>query len=328
MTLEQIIKIIEKSAPPKLAMDWDNCGIQVAGSKKKIKRLCIALDPDEKSIEQSISFKADFLLTHHPLTIKPRLPNHQDSFYRILKSLLTTDTILYSAHTSLDANPQGPVRWLADKIGLKNIKVLYPTMTRSAARIFFQHPIDISLKDNDLQDHILDCQLDDQGKMISMVAFHDNVDACIALIKSKVWPFYHVVTPCPEADSICGIGFTGDLPDPLSWAEFIEKLKNLLEINFFSQAGNPPTEISTISCCPGSGADLAEKAFAQGADVFITGDMKYHQAQDAGQKGVVLDVGHFILEEKMMYEWYLSLKSELSDIQINFIRGESPLKVV
>jgi dinuclear metal center YbgI/SA1388 family protein len=265
MQLTKLIEIIETYAPPGLAMDWDRCGIQVAGTRNEIERLALALDPDEGTIQKAIDLQADFLLTHHPLALKPRLPDKPDSFYRIIKNLLTTDTILYSAHTSLDLNPQGPVSWLSGMLGLKDTSVLDP----------------------------------------------------VAVIESSK----------PGFQAEAGLGFTGFLPSPVSFDEFSRNLKNILGIEKIIQSGDAPGMVSIVSCCPGSGGDLALKAFKAGADVFITGDLKYHQAQESCRHGCVLDVGHFILEEKMMFEWSLILKDELEDIEVYFIEGRSPFKI-
>lgn len=246
-------------------MDWDRCGIQVAGSRSEIEKMALALDPDEETIQKAIDLQTDFLLTHHPLALKPRLPDKPDSFYRIIKNLLTTDTILYSAHTSLDLNPQGPVSWLSGKLGLKNTSVLDPVVINESLR--------------------------------------------------------------PGIHAEAGLGFTGSLPAPVSFDEFCRNLKDILGIEKIIQSGDAPGMVGVISCCPGSGGDLAWKAFKAGADVFITGDLKYHQAQETCRKGCVLDVGHFILEEKMMFEWSLILKDELEGVEVVFIEGRSPFKI-
>mgnify|MGYP002241548695 FL=1 len=61
------------------------------------------------------------ILAHHPLTMEGRFTDRLDSYHEVLSLLFRADVPLYSAHTSLDANPLGPVSWLADELGLCRI---------------------------------------------------------------------------------------------------------------------------------------------------------------------------------------------------------------
>ena len=62
--------------------------------------------------------------------------------------------------------------------------------------------------------------------------------------------------------------------------------------------GNLNDKINKVAVVTGSGADMFKKAKRSGADVLITGDMKYHDAQDALDIGMnVIDCGHFDTED-------------------------------
>lgn len=67
-------------------------------------------------------------------------------------------------------------------------------------------------------------------------------------------------------------------------------------------------------------------AFGRGADVFLTGDLKYHQAQAVQDLGLTVDVGHFCLEETMMRIWSDDLARELSPagLEVVFLPGRDP----
>lgn len=328
MQLKKILEIIESYAPPGLALEWDKCGIQVAGSKQDIKIMAVALDPDEKSINQAVKLNADFILTHHPLSLKPKLPDQQDSFKQILTTLLTSGTTLYSAHTSLDANPNGPARWLASELKLESVDLLCPTALKKYSQISFQHPIDFTITNFSCRKDILHKETTSEGLLQEVVLPSDKVDCFLQEIKKNIWPFFYMVTENPEYHQISGLGFTGRLVQSMSFELFLTRLKDILGIAHISMVGEPSDMIQTIACCPGSGGDMASKAFDMGADIFITGDLKYHQAQDLALKGAVLDVGHFILEEKMMFKWYNELKQSLKEIELIFIEGQSPFKIL
>ena len=120
--------------------------------------------------------------------------------------------------------------------------------------------------------------------------------------------------PLPESTEAAplGYGLVGDLPAPLPYADCLARLADLLDRDFFLTAGPAPALVRRLAYCPGSGASLAGRAFAAGADVFVTGDVKYHQAMDAAAQGHLADAGHFALEEAMTRRLAERLAAELT----------------
>jgi putative NIF3 family GTP cyclohydrolase 1 type 2 len=62
-------------------------------------------------------------------------------------------------------------------------------------------------------------------------------------------------------------------------------------------AGPNKAEIKKVAVCGGSGFFLLPAAIAAGAEIFITGDVKYHEFFDAEDKIVLADIGHFESEQ-------------------------------
>lgn len=96
------------------------------------------------------------------------------------------------------------------------------------------------------------------------------------------------------------IGRIGKLKKPLRFSQVIDLVCDELRINpsMISAAGNLDRVISKIGLCTGAGAEFTEAAAQQGCEAFITGDVKYHQAQDAREMGICLiDAGHYGTEK-------------------------------
>ena len=261
MKVFDIINLIEKMAPPEFAASWDNSGVQVAALREEIQSLAVLLDPTPESLGQAAEAGADFILAHHPLLRQPRYPNRVDSYLSTLSLLFTRNIWLYSAHTSLDANPEGPVRWLARELGLQSLEVLESTV------------------------------------------------------------------PLGPNSPLSGFGFSGILPEALSYNEFCRSLAAALGKDSWQSCGPKPAQVFRVACCPGSGHSLLTDAVASGADVYITGDVKYHIALEAVNLGLhVLDVGHFILEEEMMRRFAADLAAALP-LPVRFISGRDPITV-
>ena len=278
--ISEIIDVIEKTAPLGIAASWDASGVQVAALRREVGSVAVMLDPSLENVRCAADAGADFILAHHPLSMKPRFPNVCDDYLATLSLLFSRNIWLYSAHTSLDANPRGPVLWLARALGLKELGVLEPVAdARMAPAAGAQN----------------DRTKDDRAKG---------------------------GTSGPEG---FGFGFTGLLPQPVSYADFRVTLAQCLGKKDWQRCGPRPEYVSQVACCPGAGGSLLPYVLRSGADVFITGDIKYHTALDAVAGGLrVLDVGHFVIEEEMMRRFAEQLAGELS-VPVSFFPGTDPL---
>ncbi len=257
MKLSEIFCIIEETAPLAAAAAWDKSGLQVAALRENAEHVAVCIDPTPDAVSKALDAGADAIVTHHPLTLKPRYTDTLDNYHQVLRLLFNADVPLYAAHTSLDANALGPVGWYARHIGLQNICVLEPTAT-------FLNP---------------------QGQT-----------------------------------QIYGFGQVGDLIEPVSLEDLLSPLP---KIGASRLAGRCPSRIKRVAVCPGSGASLAQCAAQFGAELLITGDVKYHDALDAPLP--LLDLGHFALEEEMMRLFSVHLQECLSNVQITFIPAQDPL---
>lgn len=132
MKCDEVIRQIEKTAPLEIAAAWDHSGIQVPSRRAEITGLGVCLEPTPQSIRQAVEGGADMVLAHHPLSLEPRFPDRLDAYHEVLSLLFRENICLYSAHTSLDANPRGPVSWLLEALELQccpDAMVLEPTAT-------------------------------------------------------------------------------------------------------------------------------------------------------------------------------------------------------
>jgi dinuclear metal center YbgI/SA1388 family protein len=265
----EIIEVIEKIAPVSIAADWDHSGVQVAALRDDVTQVAVMLDPTLERLERAVQGGAEFIVTHHPLTMSPRFPDARDEYLRVLSLLLKHDVWLYSAHTSLDASPYGTARWLSEELELSRLSVLEPVPA----------PPDIlGVDENSLP---------------------------------------------PEF----GFGFVGALPKPLSYADFCSRMSIAVGRGEWTGCGRRPEVVFRVACCPGSGGSLMRLAAASGADVYITGDVKYHAALEAlSHKLRVLDVGHFVLEEEMTRRFAKQLEASLG-VRVWFSPSRDPLAV-
>ena len=257
MRQKDCIAAIERIACPAAAASWDASGMQVAGLRDEVRRVAVCLDPTPASVAAALEGGADFILSHHPLLLKGRLPSAPDAYHAVLRLLLRADVPLYAAHTSLDVNVYGPAGWLADELSLANRVVL-----EAAGRDAPQGPL--------------------------------------------------------------GYGLAGDLPEPMTLDALARVLGRHIDLSTAAICGAAPALVRRVSYCTGSGSSLWPAAAALGADVHITGDVKYHTALEAGI--CMIDVGHHSLEEEMMRRMALVLAGELPGTDVFFVPSASPLR--
>jgi len=101
-------------------------------------------------------------------------------------------------------------------------------------------------------------------------------------------------------DSDNGYLRKADLPEEKYFGDIIKDAAEALEMNLrlFRAVGDPETKVSRVGWCTGSGAEFIQDAADEGCQMYITGDVKYHDAQLAKGLGIcVLDAGHYGTEK-------------------------------
>ena len=117
-------------------------------------------------------------------------------------------------------------------------------------------------------------------------------------------------------DEVEMIGRIGILPHPMMLSSVVDLLAEVLnmetsEIRF---VGDPNQMITTVGMCTGAGADLMDLAISNGCQLFITGDLKYHDAQNAKAKGIaVIDAGHYGTEKTFADNFADKLKAVIGE---------------
>ena len=75
---------------------------------------------------------------------------------------------------------------------------------------------------------------------------------------------------------------------------YAEKIKTVFDLNHVRIVKSSSKEIKKVAIVNGSGASFWKKALKMKADLFITGDLKYHDALDAFEAGLnLIDIGHY-----------------------------------
>ena len=100
----------------------------------------------------------------------------------------------------------------------------------------------------------------------------------------------------PQADGISGSGCVGQVM-PTTLADMIKRVKEAFGCQAVRYCGNEEAVVKKVALCGGSGAFLIEEAVAAAAQLYITGDVKYHDFTGVAHQIAVIDAGHYETEQ-------------------------------
>ena len=177
---------------------------------------------------------------------------------------------------------------------------------------------------------------------IGIIAAHTNLDSASegTNVQLKKLLGLEAVEPLDPDEKYCregqysGMGLVGLLPGHCRLEELAGRLSGVLGQTAVRITGDLGRQVSRVALCAGSGGSLLGKALASGADVFITGDIKYHDARLAEENGLaVVDVGHFASEKLVLEPMGNFLrskaKSEGTELEVFISRSEKdPFTIV
>ena len=328
-----IFKLIEKWAPQQLAYDWDNVGLQIGSEKDETKKIMVTLDVVESVVDEAVEKGVNLIIAHHPLLFKPLKNIHFDSFKgSVIKKLIENGITVYAAHTNLDIAHGGVNDLLSDALGVEQkdhlVKTYEETLYKLVVYVPKSHAEDvrIALGDNGFG-HIGDyshCSFNTEGtgtfmplegtnpfigekakiayveeEKIETVVKETDVQKAISVVKEH-HPYEEVaydLYQLAQKGMSYGLGVVGRLKEKMTLDALCSKVKQAFHLDTVRVTGHDDTLIDKIAILGGSGEKFIKQAIAKDIDVYITGDMTFHQAQDAYEMGLsVIDAGHYIEE--------------------------------
>lgn len=333
MKLNDLIKKIESKYPLNLAYDWDNVGLLVGDFDTEINKILVTLEANEKVIEEAIEKNVDLIVTHHPFIFrKMKKINTKDLKGRLIHKLIKNNIALYSMHTNFDIAFDGLNDYFMEVMGFEECKVLDITNTETLYKLAVYTPIthEIIVRQA-LGDsgagyigNYSNCTFNTSG--IGTFKPEDNANPFIGEIGKieevkevkietivprsilqktidkmiKAHPYEEVaydVYKLENKGQSVGLGRYSSLSNEINLQDLCEKIKLKLDMDHIRVVGELNTKIKKVAVVTGAGSDMVSLAKSKNCDVIITGDVKYHEAQDALDMNMcIIDCGHFDTE--------------------------------
>jgi dinuclear metal center YbgI/SA1388 family protein len=335
MTVRDVQKIIEAWAPQTIAWDKDNIGLQVGSSDAVVRTIFVCLDVTEGTVREAAERRADLIISHHPLLFRPlRSIDLCTLSGRCVAQLLRSRISLYSAHTNLDFARGGTSFALAEKLGLINADFLLKSYRLSKKIVTFVPPDHVdqvaqamgnagagrignyelcsfqtrgtgTFKGNDRSTPIVGTR----GRIehaeeirLEMIVDQPNLQSVISAMihahpyEEAAYDVYPLERPSREY----GMGVIGELAKPMRVEQFTRHVMKTLNAKTIRSTCPAAIRIRRVAVCGGSGSELTNEAILQGADAFVTADVKYHSFHDAKDRILLIDAGHYETERPVV----------------------------
>jgi len=331
-TIKSIIESLEAWAPLTYQESYDNSGLLTGNSSDNATGILISLDCTEAVVDEAIAQSCNLIIAHHPILFKGvKKLTGENYVERVLIKAIRNEIAIYAIHTNLDNVRTGVNRKIAEQIGLKNLRVLSPKKNTLAKLVTFipkDHLEKVTMalhkagagqignykncsfsttgegrfmptgEANPVIGKLNQIEKVEEVRIEFLVEAYNQRKVLAALRESH--PYEEVayyLTPLENENMEVGAGMIGELENPEESNAFLKGLKQKMNTNCVRHTPVVKDTIKKVAVCGGSGSFLLPMAMAQGADVFVSADFKYHEFFDADGKIIVADIGHYESEQ-------------------------------
>jgi len=336
LSLSEWIGIFERFAPQSVAFDWDSAGLQIGDPDQSVRRVAMALEATPETVAAAVKSRADLLVIHHPLIWKPlKSLVFSNPVARVVIQCILNDLAVYAAHTSWDLCPLSMTCHLGRLLNLKHLQPLLPKPQSEGIKlVVFVPETHLARVRQAMAEagagtigNYTECSFSVEGTgtffgqegaaptlgevgrleqvrehRLEMLVPPNRLGAVTsALIRAH--PYEEVaydVVPLENLDRNTGLGVCGELPDSVPLGKLARRVRAALGAGHVRVVGDPARPIRTVAVIAGAGASRIGD-IPGGIDALVTGDIGYHDALNAQEKGLALiDAGHAATERLIL----------------------------
>lgn len=355
MLLSEITSYLNAAIPIALQESYDNCGLLIGDPDIEITAVLICLDVTEDVITEAIEKKCNLIISHHPLIFTgiKRLTGQNETERMVVRSIREKIAI-YAIHTSLDNHFEGVNSFLCEKLGIQDVTILKPIPDTLRKLVTFC-PTSHAEK---VREAIFDsgaghignydsCSynvagegtfralpgatpyIGESGKLHTEpevrieTVFPAYLEYEIIAALKKTHPYEEVaydIYPLSNTHDRIGAGMIGKLSQEMDAEEFLNDVKKNLNIGCIRHTTLKNKKVQKVAVCGGSGSFLIKNAMSCGADIYLTGDIKYHDFFIPENQMILADIGHYESEQFTKELIYTLLKKKFTTFAL-FISG-------
>jgi len=351
MVIQEVTNYLEKLAPVSLQESYDNSGLLIGSPNNNIDKALITLDVTENVINEAIDSKCGLIIAHHPVIFKGlKKLTGSNITERIVLKAVKSDIAIYAIHTNLDNVISGVNGILAEKLGIKNTKILRPknggllkvvcfcptNHTKKVQQAMFDagagnignydscsylgegtgtfRALDGS---NPFVGQPNELHKEEEVRIETIVPEHRLTDVVKALVIAHPYeePAYDIYT-LNNTNTNIGSGLIGEIDKALPIKEYLLSVKQILGTAYIKHNELVERPVKKVAICGGSGSFLINAAASKNADLFITSDIKYHDYFEHEGNMTIADAGHFETEHPVKELLYSLLKENFPNFAL------------
>ena len=332
MKISEITNYLESLAPLSSQESYDNAGLIVGNHNDEVKSVLISLDCTEEIVQEAIDKNCQMIISHHPIVFSGlKKLNGKNYVERTVIKAIKNDIALYAIHTNLDNYKLGVNFEISKRLKLRDVKILAPKSNNLLKLVTY---VPEEAKEKVLHSlfnagagHIgnySSCSFSAKGegtflpnekanpasgengklskdaefKVEVLVNTHSKNQVYGALLDAHPYEeVAHEWIPVENVNQDEGSGMVGELEAEMAENDFMTMLKDTFLCGIIRHTELRNKSIKRVAFCGGAGGFLLNHAKREKADVFITGDYKYHEFFDAENQIIIADIGHFESEQ-------------------------------
>lgn len=353
LTVGSVADYLQSFAPTSLAGDWDNVGLLLGDRNAGVQKVMTCLTVTPESAAEAIAAKAQLIVTHHPVLFRPtqRL-TRASAEGRMLLDLIAAGISVYSPHSAFDNTAGGINDALARRLGLTDVG---PLRKRDGAKqskiVVFIPDADLERVSDALfhagagqigQYRECSFRLSGMGTFfggegtnptigmkgqrelvdewrLEVVCPHERVHQAVEAMRrahSYEEPAYDVY-PLQLAQSPIGEGRIGKLAKPMTLAALAKRVKSSVKARQVQVVGEAGASIQRVALACGAAGEFLRDAVHARADVFLTGEMRFHDFLSArAQEIALLLPGHYATERFGVEELAERLQQQFPPLKV------------
>jgi dinuclear metal center YbgI/SA1388 family protein len=323
MQLSPIIDILQSVAPLNFAEAWDNVGLLVGDPQSDVSNAMLAIDYTPEVACEAAGQKCELIIAYHPPIFEPIRRVTSSGTSAGIVDAIRRGVAIYSPHTALDVADGGTNDMLADAVGLvdrRPLRIAQPATTQYKLLTFVpEHAVEqvsralFDAGAGRIGDYSsCSFQMKGMGTFFGESGTHPTVgergrlerveevrletvvpisrlDAVVAALRSA----HPYETPAFDLNVLAaapaptGMGRIGTIP-PTPREALFDRIKNALDIKHLLIAGPTSGDVTRAAVCAGACGKLLDDAIAQNAGLYLTGEMRHHDALRAAGAGVTV----------------------------------------
>jgi dinuclear metal center YbgI/SA1388 family protein len=332
MKLSSITSFLENKAPLSSQESYDNSGLIVGNPEMEVNGALLSLDCTEDIVDEAIALGVNLIIAHHPIVFKGlKKLNGKNYVERTVIKAIKNDIAIYAIHTNLDNYQYGVNHEIGKRLGLVNLKILAPKSEELVKLVVFVPKENVDDVSKALFEagagnigEYKECSFESEGtgafkptgkanpvvgklnerefvteSRVEVICSKHHLGKVLAAM-NNAHPYEevaHDIIPLLNNNQDEGAGMIGELIQETDVLTFLKEVKNTFNCGVIKYTKSEKEKVKKVAFCGGSGAFLIQKAKSKGADIYITGDIKYHEFFDGEKDMVITDIGHYESEQ-------------------------------